>query len=158
MSGCLADTSGTRPVYFHAINSTWCLLYPDPSGQLNLHPTLPILVQVLLRALRDFNLGKLTADDTGIFMGLLNDLFPKTVELVPRAIDREFEAKVSICIGMYCFDITFPGAVSHLTAVESAYLLQNIYAAVLLPALCPPRPPVGNTQLELCTLPSLSHR
>ena len=49
---------------------------------------------MLLRALRDFNLGKLTADDTGIFMGLLNDLFPKTVELVPRAIDREFEPKV----------------------------------------------------------------
>ena len=53
-----------------------------------------VLMQVLLRALRDFNLGKLTADDTGIFMGLLNDLFPKTVELVPRAIDREFEPKV----------------------------------------------------------------
>ena len=52
-------------------------------------------LQVLLRALRDFNLGKLTADDTGIFMGLLNDLFPKTVELVPRAIDREFEPKAS---------------------------------------------------------------
>ncbi|KAK9866454.1 hypothetical protein WJX84_011662 [Apatococcus fuscideae] len=50
--------------------------------------------KVLLRALRDFNLGKLTADDTSIFMGLLNDLFPKTVELVPRAIDHEFEAKV----------------------------------------------------------------
>ncbi|DBB00312.1 TPA: Dynein beta chain, flagellar outer arm [Trebouxia sp. C0004] len=50
--------------------------------------------KVLLRALRDFNLGKLTADDTGIFMGLLNDLFPKTVELVPRAIDREFEPKI----------------------------------------------------------------
>ena len=27
-------------------------------------------------------------------MGLLNDLFPKTVELVPRAIDKEFEPKV----------------------------------------------------------------
>lgn len=40
-------------------------------------------------------MGKLTADDTGIFMGLLNDLFPKTVELVPRAIDREFEPKAS---------------------------------------------------------------
>ena len=51
---------------------------------------------MLLRALRDFNLGKLTADDTGIFMGLLNDLFPKTVELVPRAIDREFEPKASM--------------------------------------------------------------
>ena len=41
------------------------------------------LAQVLLRALRDFNLGKLTADDTSIFMGLLNDLFPRTVQLVP---------------------------------------------------------------------------
>jgi Hydrolytic ATP binding site of dynein motor region len=47
--------------------------------------------KVLLRALRDFNLGKLTSDDTGIFMGLLNDLFPKTLELVPRAMDDVFE-------------------------------------------------------------------
>ena len=49
---------------------------------------------MLLRALRDFNLGKLTADDEGIFLGLLNDLFPKTAEQVPRAIDHAFEAKV----------------------------------------------------------------
>ncbi|PNW78281.1 hypothetical protein CHLRE_09g403800v5 [Chlamydomonas reinhardtii] len=47
--------------------------------------------KVLLRALRDFNLGKLTADDTSIFMGLLNDLFPKTLELVPRALDKAFD-------------------------------------------------------------------
>ena len=50
--------------------------------------------QVLLRALRDFNLGKLTSDDTSIFVGLLNDLFPKTLELVPRARELGFEAKV----------------------------------------------------------------
>jgi hypothetical protein len=49
---------------------------------------------VLLRALRDFNLGKLTSDDTSIFMGLLNDLFPKTLELVPRAREVSFETKV----------------------------------------------------------------
>ena len=66
-------------------------------GTASPHRSLP--AQVLLRALRDFNLGKLTADDTGIFMGLLNDLFPKTVELVPRAIDREFEPKVML---LYC--------------------------------------------------------
>mmetsp|Transcript_13737 Transcript_13737/g.31794 ORF Transcript_13737/g.31794 Transcript_13737/m.31794 type:complete len:4493 (-) Transcript_13737:49-13527(-) len=47
--------------------------------------------KVLLRALRDFNLGKLVADDVGIFMGLLNDLFPKTLELVPRKRDATFE-------------------------------------------------------------------
>ena len=50
--------------------------------------------KVLLRALRDSNLGKLTADDTSIFMGLLGDLFPRTVEQVPRAVDTSFEAKV----------------------------------------------------------------
>lgn len=49
---------------------------------------------MLLRALRDFNLGKLTADDTSIFLGLLNDLFPKTLELVPRAVDHVFDGKV----------------------------------------------------------------
>ncbi len=49
---------------------------------------------MLLRALRDFNLGKLTSDDTSIFMGLLNDLFPKTLELVPRAVEKNFESKV----------------------------------------------------------------
>jgi dynein heavy chain len=51
-------------------------------------------MQVLLRALRDFNVGKIGADDTSIFMGLLNDLFPKTVEHVPRAVDVNFETKV----------------------------------------------------------------
>ncbi|KAL4450636.1 hypothetical protein ABPG77_000992 [Micractinium sp. CCAP 211/92] len=50
--------------------------------------------KVLLRALRDFNLGKLTADDTSIFMGLLSDLFPRTLDQVPRAIDLSFESKI----------------------------------------------------------------
>lgn len=62
-------------------------------------------VQVLLRALRDFNMGKLTADDTSIFMGLLNDLFPKTAEHVPRALDDSFEAKV-ILPGLACLPKT----------------------------------------------------
>ncbi|KAL4513647.1 hypothetical protein Ndes2526A_g04979 [Nannochloris sp. 'desiccata'] len=50
--------------------------------------------KVLLRALRDFNLGKLTADDAAVFSGLLEDLFPKTSSLVPRAIDITFETRV----------------------------------------------------------------
>lgn len=50
--------------------------------------------RVLVRELRDFNVGKLTADDTSIFLGLLGDLFPKTIENVPRAVDSCFEAKV----------------------------------------------------------------
>jgi dynein heavy chain len=50
--------------------------------------------KVLLRALRDFNLGKLVPDDVDIFMGLLNDLFPKTLELVIRGQDFAFEKVV----------------------------------------------------------------
>jgi dynein heavy chain len=50
--------------------------------------------KVLLQALRDFNLGKLTSDDHGIFMGLLNDLFPRTVDSVPRRVDKAFEAQI----------------------------------------------------------------
>ena len=59
--------------------------------------------QVLLRALRDFNMGKLTADDTSIFMGLLNDLFPGIMEHVPRAMNPAFEEKV-LCASA-CFPI-----------------------------------------------------
>jgi dynein heavy chain len=50
--------------------------------------------KVLLQALRDFNLGKLTSDDHGIFMGLLNDLFPRTVDSVPRRVDKAFELEI----------------------------------------------------------------
>jgi dynein heavy chain, axonemal len=50
--------------------------------------------KVLLRALRDFNLGKLTADDASVFAGLLDDLFPHTSATVPRAIDHSFESHV----------------------------------------------------------------
>jgi hypothetical protein len=31
---------------------------------------------------------------TGIFMGLLNDLFPKTLDLVPRRVNTSFEAEI----------------------------------------------------------------
>ena len=62
------------------------------------------LRQVLLRALRDFNMGKLTADDTGIFMGLLNDLFHGTVEHVPRAMNPVSEEKV-LCLRMLSNDM-----------------------------------------------------
>ena len=50
--------------------------------------------KVLLRALRDFNIGKLVAEDVNIFMGMLNDLFPKSLDSVPRRRDRDFEEKI----------------------------------------------------------------
>ena len=48
--------------------------------------------QVLMRALRDFNLPKIVTDDVPIFMGLIGDLFPALD--VPRKRDMDFEAIV----------------------------------------------------------------
>jgi dynein heavy chain len=50
--------------------------------------------KVLLRALRDFNIGKLVAEDVNVFMGMLNDLFPRSLDLVPRRRDTDFELKI----------------------------------------------------------------
>ena len=48
--------------------------------------------QVLMRALRDFNLPKVVADDNPVFLGLISDLFPNLD--VPRKRDQEFEKAV----------------------------------------------------------------
>jgi len=45
-----------------------------------------------MRALRDFNIPKITTEDTTIFMGLIGDLFP-TID-VPRKRDLEFEKQI----------------------------------------------------------------
>lgn len=45
--------------------------------------------QVLMRALRDFNLPKIVTDDVPIIMGLIGDLFPALD--VPRKRDMDFE-------------------------------------------------------------------
>ncbi|NXL49102.1 DYH17 protein, partial [Podilymbus podiceps] len=45
--------------------------------------------QVLMRALRDFNIPKIVTDDLPIFMGLIGDLFPALD--VPRKRDLNFE-------------------------------------------------------------------
>jgi dynein heavy chain len=51
---------------------------------------------LLMRALRDFNLPKIVAEDLDIFMGLINDLFPNID--VPRKRDLEFEAHVQAAV------------------------------------------------------------
>ncbi|KAG5897820.1 hypothetical protein JTB14_011820 [Gonioctena quinquepunctata] len=48
--------------------------------------------EVLMRALRDFNIPKIVSDDTPVFMGLIGDLFPALE--VPRKRDAEFERTV----------------------------------------------------------------
>jgi len=42
-----------------------------------------------MRALRDFNTPKIVAEDLDIFLGLLDDLFPRVD--VARAVDERFE-------------------------------------------------------------------
>lgn len=48
--------------------------------------------QVLMRALRDFNIPKIVTDDVPIIMGLIGDLFPALD--VPRKRDLDFEAQI----------------------------------------------------------------
>uniref|UniRef100_A0A3Q3NPA1 Dynein heavy chain 9, axonemal-like n=1 Tax=Labrus bergylta TaxID=56723 RepID=A0A3Q3NPA1_9LABR len=48
--------------------------------------------QVLMRALRDFNIPKIVTDDMPVFMGLIGDLFPALA--VPRKRDLDFEKHV----------------------------------------------------------------
>ena len=48
--------------------------------------------QVLMRALRDFNIPKIVTDDLPVFMGLIGDLFPAMD--VPRKRNLDFEAMV----------------------------------------------------------------
>ncbi|XP_072311900.1 dynein axonemal heavy chain 9 [Eucyclogobius newberryi] len=48
--------------------------------------------QVLMRALRDFNIPKIVTDDMPVFMGLIGDLFPALD--VPRKRDIDFEKHV----------------------------------------------------------------
>ncbi|ODN03963.1 Dynein beta chain, ciliary [Orchesella cincta] len=50
--------------------------------------------QVLMRALRDFNVPKIVLDDIPVFMGLIGDLFPALD--VPRKRDAEFEECVRV--------------------------------------------------------------
>ena len=48
--------------------------------------------QVLMRALRDFNIPKIVTDDVPIIMGLIGDLFPALN--VPRKRDMDFEKQI----------------------------------------------------------------
>ena len=46
---------------------------------------------LLMRALRDFNLPKISGDDLVVFMGLMKDLFPQVFSKMPKARDYDFE-------------------------------------------------------------------
>jgi len=48
--------------------------------------------QVLMRALRDFNIPKIVTDDLPVFLGLIGDLFPALE--VPRKRDSMLETQI----------------------------------------------------------------
>ncbi|XP_035709844.1 dynein beta chain, ciliary [Folsomia candida] len=50
--------------------------------------------QVLMRALRDFNVPKIVTDDVPVFMGLIGDLFPALD--IPRKRDLDFEKNIRV--------------------------------------------------------------
>ena len=60
-------------------------------GMKRASPELPEAA-ILMRALRDFNLPKIVADDLPVFHGLLGDLFPGLI--VPRARNLTWEAVI----------------------------------------------------------------
>ena len=59
--------------------------------------------KVLLQALRDFNLGKLTKDDMNVFYGLLNDLFPGLLQEVPAKHEEDFQSALKDAAHEYGF-------------------------------------------------------
>lgn len=68
--------------------------------------------QVLMRALRDFNIPKINSDDLPIFLGLIGDLFPALD--VPRKRCFEFEKLIQ----KSAFDLKFQPEESFLLKVE----------------------------------------
>uniref|UniRef100_A0A3Q2TME4 Dynein axonemal heavy chain 11 n=1 Tax=Fundulus heteroclitus TaxID=8078 RepID=A0A3Q2TME4_FUNHE len=56
--------------------------------------------QVLMRALRDFNLPKIVTSDVPIFLGLISDLFPQLD--VPRKRDLTLENAVRLSVSELC--------------------------------------------------------
>lgn len=56
--------------------------------------------EVLMRALRDFNIPKIVTDDLPVFMGLIGDLFPALD--VPRKRDLDFE---QVILKFMCSDL-----------------------------------------------------
>lgn len=75
--------------------------------------------QVLMRALRDFNIPKIVTDDLPVFMGLIGDLFPALD--VPRKRDLNFE-KVST-LGL---ESSLCPAVSALPARRGHFFLPHV--------------------------------
>jgi len=90
--------------------------------------------QVLMRALRDFNIPKIVSDDLPVFMGLIGDLFPALN--VPRKRDPEFEKIIKDAIVQL-----------HLQAEESFVIKVSSKEGT-----CLDYPPTGSLGILFCIL------
>ena len=83
--------------------------------------------QVLMRALRDFNIPKIVTDDVPVFMGLIGDLFPALD--VPRKRDMDFEAlvKKSALVGDEILTSKCNNKITNYFTVERNVVLGKIF-------------------------------
>lgn len=87
--------------------------------------------QVLMRALRDFNVPKIVTDDMPVFLGLIGDLFPALD--VPRKRDPEFEKHVKESI----LNLKLQAEDNFVLKVYSIWVLQQQSILTSLPgAIC----------------------
>ncbi len=86
--------------------------------------------QVLMRALRDFNVPKIVTDDMPVFMGLIGDLFPALD--VPRKRDMDFEkfVKQSVLDLKLQAEDNFVLKVIYILIYRSIFILENFYFTV----------------------------
>lgn len=74
--------------------------------------------QVLMRALRDFNIPKIVTDDLPVFLGLIGDLFPALD--VPRKRDLNFE-KVQAQARHHCQRCPGVGRIQRLMSIQCSW-------------------------------------
>ena len=82
--------------------------------------------QVLMRALRDFNIPKIVTDDMPVFMGLIGDLFPALD--VPRKRDLDFEKHVKASI----LDLKLQAEDNFVLKVEETRFLDSLLRGLML--------------------------
>lgn len=102
--------------------------------------------QVLMRALRDFNIPKIVTDDLPVFMGLIGDLFPALD--VPRKRDLNFE-KVQAQACHHCQRCPSPGRIQRLMVPGGSQLVSRDFPRLLVVSASCPTQVIRESVLEL---------
>lgn len=106
--------------------------------------------QVLMRALRDFNIPKIVTDDLPVFLGLIGDLFPALD--VPRKRDLNFE-KVQAQAWQPRQRCASPGRIQRpVVSIQhfwGGWLISRVYPRLLVVSACSPSQVIRESVLEL---------